>query len=257
MLPEANPKKFSVPVSSDASHFCMQLFYAPGIPQGIYTLPPDEAHHCLHVLRHRQGQTIWVIDGAGGLYKAVITHLSPKECAFTIEQQLPLPPVPPIYIHLAVALTKNADRWEWFAEKAAEIGISAITPLLTDRTERRQLRPDRLQKILITATKQSVKATVPLLLPLTAFNRFIQQPPAENTARYIAYIDDNNQLLHHVYTPGTNVVMLIGPEGDFTPDEAQQAIAAGFVPVSLGKSRLRTETAAITVCHTFNLLNQT
>lgn len=232
----------------------MQLFYAPGIEQGNFTLPPDESHHCLHVLRHRQGDYIWVIDGVGGLYKVVITQPNPKECAFTIEEKIPLPPIPPVHIHLAVALTKNADRWEWFAEKATEIGVSAITPLLTTRTERRHLRTDRLQKILITAVKQSVKAAVPVLHPPTAFTAFINLPKP-NTTGFIAYIDDNNQLLHHVYKPATNVVMLIGPEGDFTPDEAQQAIAAGFTPVSLGKSRLRTETAAVTVCHTFNLLN--
>lgn len=234
----------------------MQLFYAPEINEGNFTLPPDEAHHCLHVLRHRQGDAIWIIDGKGGLYKAIITQANPKNCSFSIEQKEFPDPIPAVNLHMAVALTKNADRWEWFVEKATEIGVSSITPLLSARTERKHLRTERLNKILITAVKQSVKATVPVLNPLIDFASFIKTQQINPGAKYIAYIDDNNQTLSKVYTKGTNATMLIGPEGDFSPDEVNMAIAAQYQPVSLGKSRLRTETAAISVCQTIALLNE-
>ncbi len=244
----------------------MQLFYAPQITRNNFVLDEIESRHCVQVLRRKVGDTLQIVDGEGGMYKAVITNAHPKKCAFSIEETLTFSSQP-FQIHIAIAPTKNINRFEWFLEKTTEIGITQITPLLTQRSERKKLRTDRLQKILITAMKQSVKAHLPQLNELIPFKKFIVQK-AENSKldtgstapnelfRGIAHLADNNLPLSKVYTKGENALILIGPEGDFTSEEINFALQHGFEGVSLGESRLRTETAGIVACHTLHLVNQ-
>lgn len=235
----------------------MQLFYAPEIARDINVLSPEESHHCIHVLRHKVGDTIHLIDGVGKFYKVLITKASLKACEYEILEIVQSEQEPPVNIHLAVAPTKNIERWEWMLEKATELGVSQITPLMTKRTERANLRIERLQKIILSATKQSLKAIVPVLHPPTGFAQLISnQLQTTGIQKLIAVIDDNNLHLWRVYTKSNDALILIGPEGDFTPEEIELAYQKGFSPVSLGRSRLRTETAAIAACHTLNMLNE-
>jgi len=213
------------------------------------------------------GDTLQIVDGVGGMYKAVITHAHPKKCAFSVEETF-VSPTESYQIHIAIAPTKNINRFEWFLEKTTEIGITQITPILTQRSERRKLRTNRLQKILITAMKQSVKAHLPHLNELTPFKKFITQKAnhltgeslvkasTNNIFKAVAYLGDNTSSLSKVYTKGKNALILIGPEGDFTSEEINFAVQHGFEGVSLGDSRLRTETAGIVACHTLHLVNE-
>ncbi|MBE9491864.1 MAG: RNA methyltransferase, partial [Bacteroidetes bacterium] len=157
--------------------------------------------------------------------------------------------------HLAIAPTKNINRFEWFLEKATEIGIDEISPIICDHSERKTLKTDRLNKILITAIKQSIKVYLPKLNSPLTFNEFIQKPCS--SFKFIACIDEEHQLnLKKAYQKGKDVVIIIGPEGDFSREEIKLAKELKYLPISLGKSRLRTETAAIVACHTIQLLNE-
>ena len=159
-------------------------------------------------------------------------------------------------LHIAIAPTKNIDRIEWFAEKCTEIGIDAITLLHCRYSERKEVKNERIEKIIISAAKQSLKATLPALSGITDFKKFITQP--FDGDKYIAhcYDQENKILLKNACKPGTNTLVLIGPEGDFSTEEVEAAIAGGFIPVSLGNSRLRTETAGVVACHTLQLINE-
>ncbi|MEZ4887602.1 MAG: 16S rRNA (uracil(1498)-N(3))-methyltransferase [Chitinophagales bacterium] len=234
----------------------MQLFYAPQITQENFVLDEIESRHCIQVLRKNIGDTLQIVDGTGGMYEAIITHAHPKKCAFKIVSTITYPNNP-FQIHIAIAPTKNITRFEWFLEKTTEIGITQITPLLTQHSERKNLRTDRLQKILITAMKQSVKAHLPQLNELIPFKKFItNNSSSTDLFKGIAYLDDNNLPLSKVYTKGKSALILIGPEGDFSPEEINFAVQHGFEGVSLGNSRLRTETAGIVACHTLHLANE-
>ena len=247
----------------------MQLFYAPQILQNDFVLDEVESRHCIQVLRRKVGDSLQIVDGKGGMYKATITHAHSKKCAFHIEEAQTYE-LQPYQIHIAIAPTKNINRFEWFLEKTTEIGITQITPILTQRSERRKLRNDRLQKILITAMKQSAKAHLPKLNDLISFKNFVSQkegffskptrslqsPFSTDSFKGIAYLADNNPLFSKVYTKGKDALILIGPEGDFTSEEVNFALQHGFEGISLGDSRLRTETAGIVACHTPHLINQ-
>lgn len=237
----------------------MNLFYATAISEGFAVLPEEEARHCIQSLRHRVGDTIYVTDGKGGFYETRITEAGKKQCVAHIEKAVQDYGRRNHYLHLAIAPTKNINRLEWFLEKATEIGIDEITPLVSEHSERRQLRPARLEKILLSAMKQSLKAYLPKLNDLAGFSEFIQRPVpvGEGTGRYIAYLGQGVKgHLKDNYQPGRGVCLLVGPEGGFSEAEARAAVAAGFTPVSLGPGRLRTETAGIVACHTINLLNE-
>ena len=233
----------------------MHVFYAPDInPPHPYTLSEDESKHAIRVLRLGEMDLVSLIDGKGNQYvgRVVSTHV--KRCTLAIETGTPHPPLP-YGLHIACAPTKNIDRFEWFLEKATEIGISRITPLLCKRSERKHIKPERLEKILVSAMKQSLRAHLPILDPLTSFTDFVNSELSGE--RFIAHCEEGAKpSLQSSISPQQNGIILIGPEGDFSPEEIALAESNDFRPISLGKSRLRTETAALVACHTLSLINE-
>lgn len=231
----------------------MQLFYTPDITLTA-ELPEEEAGHCIRVLRLSEGDEIRLTDGKGYFYRAVIRRAHPKHCEVDILESWAQPPRWPFKLHIAVAPTKNMDRMEWFAEKATEIGIDEITCLNCRFSERREIKPARLEKILVSAMKQSLKATLPRLTGMTDFKAFVSRP--FEGRKFIAHCEKEEKTpLKQTYHAGENALILIGPEGDFSPEEIALALANGFEPISLGESRLRTETAALVACHTIHVIN--
>lgn len=234
----------------------MILFYATIIEGNLAILQDEEAHHCVQVLRKRMGDRITCMDGVGWFYETEIIAIEKKTCTLQILNQWKDPNQSNFQIHIAIAPTKNIERLEWFLEKATELGVDRVTPLLCEHSERKQIRQDRLEKILLSAAKQSLKATLPKLDALTSFSDCIHSQE-ESKQKFIAYIgDESNQHLKNAYQPGTSAIILIGPEGDFSSKEIQIALQNSFVGVSLGKSRLRTETAGIAACHIIKILNE-
>ncbi|MDR0937872.1 MAG: 16S rRNA (uracil(1498)-N(3))-methyltransferase [Mediterranea sp.] len=233
----------------------MHLFYTPDIALNP-ELPEEEASHCLRVLRLGMGDEITLTDGKDCFYRAVITVATGKRCQVAIRETIPQPPPRPCHLHIAMAPTKNMDRNEWMAEKVTEIGIDELTFLDCRFSERRTLKTERVEKILVAAMKQSLKARLPKLNGMVDLDRFIAE--SRDGQKFIAHChDDGGKLpLKDALRPGEDALVLIGPEGDFSEDEVRRATARGFVPISLGSSRLRTETAALVACHTLNLLNQ-
>lgn len=236
----------------------VRFFYTPEPEAG--QLPAEEAQHALRVLRLQMGDEIHLMDGTGGFYRAVITEATGHHCRYRIEAREPQQPEWTGMIHLAVAPTKNMDRMEWLAEKATEVGLDRLSLLNCRFSERRIVKTERLDKILVAAMKQSHKAWKPLLDEMTPFQHFIQRAdlPAQ---RFIAhcYTDLNQEpapFLLDILQPQTPALVLIGPEGDFSIDEVRAAEAAGFRSVSLGTSRLRTETAALVAVHLMRLANR-
>ncbi len=232
----------------------MILFYTTSIQGNHVLLEAEEARHCTQVLRKSVGDIIHVVDGKGVLYESKIIEIKKKACLAEILSTTPNFNTRTFHLHLAIAPTKNMDRLEWLVEKATEIGISEITPIVCHHSERRKLRIDRLEKKALSAMKQSLKAELPIIHELTSFKDAIASSK-ENTIRLIAQGNQNKRIQNN-YIAGQPVYILIGPEGDFSEKELQLAAAAGFQGVHLGKSRLRTETAGLVACHTLNLLNQ-
>lgn len=233
------------------------VFYAPGIKDGNLELPEDEAGHAVRVLRLKEGAPLTLTDGAGSFYEAQITLASPKHCRFEILDSRPDRKLWRGEIHLAVAPTKNMDRMEWFVEKATEIGVDRITLLDCKNSERRIVKTERLEKIAVSAMKQSHKAWKPIITPIQPFDAFMRNLPEGQ--RFIAhcYEADETEGIHLsarnflgdlLDRDGASTV-LIGPEGDFSVEEVERAVQSGFQPISLGESRLRTETAALVAVH--------
>lgn len=232
----------------------MHLFYTPDISGPEYTLSEEESKHAVRVLRLGAGDMVQLVDGKGGLFEAVVQDPNPKRCKLEINKTVPEFGKKPYYIHIAVAPTKNLDRMEWFIEKAVEIGIDEISFLKCARSERKELKLDRLEKIAVSAMKQSLKAYLPQLNELTPYKTFLAGLQPDNSA-YIAHLEEGTrQDLKQINISQKSYCVLIGPEGDFTPEEIEMALAKGINPVTLGESRLRTETAALVACHTLNLL---
>ncbi len=233
----------------------MQLFFDPDFKQNKYTLNQEESKHCIKVLRHKAGDTINILDGKGTIYKGTIKNANPKACEVenVIEE---FENKKNYQIKMAVAPTKNIERFELVLEKATEIGIDEITPIICDHSERKIIKPERLEKIIVSATKQSLKSYKPQLNPLTTFRDLIAQIPA-NTGLIAHCYPTNKKLLKTSYQPQTDIWILIGPEGDFSEVEVALAQEHGIKAISLGKERLRTETAAIVACATINIINQT
>ncbi len=230
------------------------IFYAPNIDIDN-RLSEEESQHAVKVLRLVEGDQIELVDGQGGYYMAEIVFPHPKHCEVRILSKEENYHPQPVHIHIAIAPTKNMDRLEWFAEKVTEIGVGEITPLLCDHSERKVVKRDRLEKILVSAMKQSKKAFLPTLNEMTSFKDFLKNHKESDC--YIAHCyEQDKRVLCKEYQPGRDVVVLIGPEGDFSEEEVSKALNAGYVPISLGESRLRTETAGVVACHTVQLINQ-
>lgn len=236
--------------------FLFMLFYAPEIEQ-THFLPEEESQHAVKVLRLKEGDPVELVDGRGNYYKAEISFAHQKKCEVRILEKIEGYHLLPCHIHIAIAPTKNMDRLEWFAEKVTEIGVGEITPLLCDHSERKIVKIDRLEKILVSAMKQSKKATLPLMNEMCPFKKFVSQFAGFSGLKYIAHCyEQDKRSLAIDYAPMSDVVVLIGPEGDFSEDEVRFAMDNGFVPVSLGESRLRTETAGVAACHTIHVVNE-
>jgi len=233
----------------------MQLFYCQNINSDPYILSQDESRHCVKSLRLGEGDEIFLTDGMGKLYRALIDEPDPKKCTCTITGQAEAEPALSPKIHMAVALTKNMNRFEWFLEKATEVGISEITPLICRKSERDVANMSRLQGILISAIKQSQRVWLPKLNNPERFTSFLGEN--KGYRGYIAWMGEGvGQQLKDGCSKGEDTIILIGPEGDFTQEEVHQSVDSGFVPVLLGQYRLRTETAALVALQTFHFINQ-
>jgi 16S rRNA (uracil1498-N3)-methyltransferase len=234
----------------------MHIFYTPDITHNTYTLNEEESKHCVRVLRLSVGTVVNLVDGRGGFYTAEIISDNPKKVSLSILKVETEFHKRNHYLHIAVAPTKNIDRLEWFLEKATELGIDEITPIITDRSERRIVKEDRLNKVITSAVKQSIKAYHPKLNEAISYNAFLNLPFEGN--KLIAHcIDENDKkYISELVTPHQKYLILIGPEGDFSPEEVNLALNKGFKPLTLGDNRLRTETAALSVCFEINYLNR-
>jgi 16S rRNA (uracil1498-N3)-methyltransferase len=231
------------------------MFYAKDITPdtGHYTMDEPTSKYCIQVLRHTRGDEVLLTDGRGGKYKTVIADDNRKKCVVQIRQYELIPPVA-APVRIAISFTKNTSRIEWFLEKATEIGIQAVIPLVSQRTEKEKFRADRFENILVAAMLQSQQYYLPVLEAPAAFDTLVQQPPA--TQHFIAHcLPEQKTHLWQAMQPGKDSLLLIGPEGDFTPEEIQLALQKGFQPVSLGNTRLRTETAGVVGCTMMNAVN--
>jgi 16S rRNA (uracil1498-N3)-methyltransferase len=236
----------------------MHIFYTPDLSPGAasYTLSEEESKHCIRVLRLQAGDTVTLVDGRGGLYTARITDPHPKKTVLSITEIQQEYGKRNHYLHIAVAPTKSIERIEWFLEKATEIGIDEVSFIQCQRSERKDAKVERLDKIITSAVKQSLKAYHPVLNPLLPFNKFITQD--FNGQKFIAHClpgADKVSLASQLQLGGKCLV-LIGPEGDFSEKEIADALHHGFKPITLGNSRLRTETAALEACFEVNFLNR-
>lgn len=233
----------------------MHIFYTPDLTSDLYNLSEEESKHCIKVLRLQKGSTVQLVDGKGGFYDAVIADPHPKRTSLKIVKAQHNYGKRNHYLHIAVAPTKNIERIEWFLEKATEIGIDEITPLICERSERKDLKTDRLNKVITSAVKQSIKAFHPKLNEPVRFKDFIGS--VSNTQKFIAHcIDGEKFALKDKIELNSDYLVMIGPEGDFSPLEVRQALAADFMQIALGTSRLRTETAALEACFEINFLNR-
>ena len=239
----------------------MEVFYSPEIKDGSCILPEEESVHCIRVLRHREGDEIYVIDGLGTLYTCRLTDASPKAARAQVLREEPDWGSHPYFLQMAVCPTKNLDRYEWFAEKATELGLDVITPVIGEHSERKVFKSDRLRRILLSASKQSLKGAVPQVEEPVSVRDFIASVPDDAVKIICCCFEGevprasiNDVILSAAKDLDSSlslrmtkkIVILIGPEGDFSREEAALAIERGFVPVHLGPSRLRTETAALT-----------
>ena len=233
----------------------MFLFYTPDIATTL-ELPQDEAAHALRVLRLTEGAEVMLTDGKGSFYRAQIDMISGKRCYVRIVETTTPEPLWQGHLHLAMAPTKNMDRMEWFAEKATEAGIDRVVPLKCAHSERKELKTERLRKILVSAMNQSLKTTLPQLDEMTKFETLVKAD--FDGQKFIGYCDDALPRKSFVkeYKPGSNVLILIGPEGDFSPQEVELAMNHGFVPVTFGDSRFRTESAALFGVNAVHAINQ-
>ncbi len=233
----------------------MIRFYSPDILQTA-KLPAEESAHAVRVLRRRIGDEVEVVDGHGILYRCRLVTDDHRGATVEIMESVSLPKVWSSHITVAVAPTKHSDRMEWLVEKLVEIGVDRIVPVRCERSERKDIKTERLVKIAVSAMKQSLKAILPSVDSTMPLQDFLREP--FDGDRFVGYCDNNTErrLLATAYTPGRDVRILIGPEGDFSPAEIDSALAAGYIPVTMGDNRLRTETAALVGCDTIHIVNQ-
>lgn len=233
----------------------MNVFYLPNAELGNVSLPEEESKHCVKVLRMIEGDTFCVTDGNGFLYDGELMTAHPKKAVVNLTNKRKGYDNWPFRLEIAVAPTKLNERMEWFLEKATEFGIDTVRLFTSYHSERRTVNVERLRKIMVSAMKQSIKSRLPKIEDIVSFESLVKQP--FDGKKYIAWIDENvTEQFCDIYKKGENAKILIGPEGDFSLEEVTLAKANGFIPVSLGDSRLRTETAAIAACFTVQLINQ-
>ncbi|WP_338410450.1 16S rRNA (uracil(1498)-N(3))-methyltransferase [uncultured Flavobacterium sp.] len=234
----------------------MQLFYNADIKSTdtLFQFDKEESKHVIKVLRKRAGDVIFITNGKGFVFHSKITLESEKKCEVSIEK-VTLHEATKYHLHIAIAPTKMNDRLEWFLEKATEIGIHEITPLMCDHSERKFFKIDRAEKIIQAALKQSNQFYLPLINEPVSFSEFITKKT--NSQKFIAHCEEHKkELFKNSLQPNQNVIILIGPEGDFSVKEITSALKNNFIPVSLGHTRLRTETAGVIACHTVSLINE-
>ena len=230
----------------------MKLFFHPN-PTTDQTLSEEESLHAIKVLRLKEHDNITIIDGKGNQYEAEIIHAHPKKCGFKILNSKKEIKDRSYFLHLAVAPTKSIDRIEWLVEKAVEVGIDEISFLQCHHSERKNISAERIEKIAISAMKQSKNLYLPKINEMILFNKFISVPRKENC--YIAHLEEGDRkLFQKEISDKADILILIGPEGDFSPEEIQLALNNNYIPVSLGTSRLRTETAALGACFITNTI---
>lgn len=231
------------------------LFYTSESPKNkTIKLDPVESKHCIKVLRKCKGETIKVIDGTGKVFYCTIVDDDHRSCLAKVENIITGDDVRNFSLHLAVSPLKNVTRFEWFLEKATETGVGVITPLICKRTEKQNLKTERFKKIVVSAMKQSQRTILPVLNDPVMFDDFIHSLDCD--AKYIAWCGDTSKpYLKKLLMPEKSIAVLIGPEGDFTEEEIELALSKRFKPVSLGDQRMRSETAAIAACITFQLIN--
>ncbi|SKC00344.1 16S rRNA (uracil1498-N3)-methyltransferase [Sphingobacterium nematocida] len=237
----------------------MHLFYTPEIePHHVsFLLSEEESKHAVRVLRLQPGDCIYLVDGTGGFYKTEIIDAHPKRTSLRVLEVQTAYGTASYRLHMAVAPTKNMDRLEWFLEKATEIGIQEFTPIICEHSERKEVKVERLAKVAISAMKQSLKAYLPKINPAISFSKFISQVEDFGGFKGLAHcVDSEKKYISTAFTKQSNYLLLIGPEGDFSEKEISQALDAGFIPISLGDARLRTETAALATVLEISLLNR-
>lgn len=229
----------------------MEIFWTDRIEAGLCFLGEEESAHCVRVLRHREGDNVCVIDGAGTMYECVLSQASPKAAVARIEKANPGWGSHPYRLEMAVCPTKNIDRYEWFVEKASEVGADRFVPVIGEHSERKVLKTERLRRIVLSAAKQSLKAAVPEIAEPLTVKEFIASVADSSALKMIAccFEDESHPRTSVMQalsgTDRREYIVLIGPEGDFSREEVRLATEAGFIPVHLGESRLRTETAAL------------
>lgn len=237
----------------------MLLFYTPDIHDSHqqFVLSEEESKHAVRVLRLGVGEEIYIVNGIGDLFRAKIIDAHPKRTTLDIVDVQKEYQRPSYHLHVAVAPTKSMDRLEWFLEKATEVGIQEVTPLICEHSERKEVKVERLNKVVIAAMKQSLKAYLPQINEPVAFSKFLQQQDGGGVSKCIAHcVDAEKKYLSTLCQPNGKYLILVGPEGDFSATEIQQALDAGFEPISLGNARLRTETAALAATLEIALLNR-
>ncbi len=233
----------------------MQLFYAPDFTPPLYTLSEEESKHCVRVLRMTVGDQLHITDGEGTLYECRVVDAAPKRCTVEVVATHEEFERMSYRLTMAVAPTKNIERFEWFLEKATEVGVSRFIPLLCDHSERREIKPEREQKVIASAMKQSLKAYHPELAPMTPFKKVVSE--ATESVKLIAHCEKRERIfLPKAVEKGADTLILIGPEGDFSPEEIAFAVEHGFREITLGDARLRTETAAVVATVMVSTINQ-
>ncbi|PVW13218.1 16S rRNA (uracil(1498)-N(3))-methyltransferase [Marixanthomonas spongiae] len=235
----------------------MQLFYHPNSNAASkeITFDKEESRHIGKVLRKKEGDVLDITNGKGFFFKAELGLVTPKKCIAKIIETTKQEPLP-YHLHIATAPTKSNDRFETFLEKATEIGITEITPIICDHSERKTIKPERYEKIIQSAMKQSLKAYLPTLNKAVSFKEFMQQKHNENLTCIAHCEEGDRKLFKSVLQKGPSVLILIGPEGDFSTEEIELAKRKRFIPVTLGESRLRTETAAVVAAHSVAFVNE-
>jgi 16S rRNA (uracil1498-N3)-methyltransferase len=234
----------------------MHVFYTPDITSNEYTLNEEESRHCNKVLRLNLGDQVFLVDGKGGFYEAEISVAGKKLVTLQVTHAQQEYQKRNHHLHIAVAPTKNIDRLEWFLEKATELGIDEITPIICERSERKIVKEERLFKVITAAVKQSLQAYHPILNPAITLSDFLKKEQEGTMMVAHCVAGEPRQFISELIAPHGRYTILIGPEGDFSPNEIASTLAQGFQPLTLGNTRLRTETAALAACFEVNYINR-